>query len=513
MSKFLWRIQEASCKGDRETQQDCRAQFYDDGALLMVIADGAGGLQEGAAAARVAIAQVEQLWFQSRDILTQEGRAAKLLEKTMLDAHDSILSIEGCDKMIWSGKSAMIILYVEANGRYCAASVGNCGLYQKNEGQWLRRSKESSICKTLGTAARPKVRMIHGRMDAGDSLLVCSDGLWDQLPKSTWTDPSNCGKLADDFASSLLKLAYDSAEGKSDNISVMMCSPAPASSLAVSHSKTALVIGAIALMSLSGLASYTCAQYSFSKKLGALNEVVAAKLQVAAKEVSIACLAQDMAEADAVRSQEARFQSERAMKKAQQIAASANQSRVIAENLSRDAQAAQNRAQKRAVAAYEAQKRALATASSAATARLIAEQKTAKLIIKLQQEQIMLKQASEAIGRIDNNRIKAQDRIKALLIENHMAANLQLQAEAMAMREAELRARSDRQLAEAQLARVAAEELSKQQSDNARAANVAKQSAIDHLQLILSKQDKPNEPVAVPSDNPTPSPVPAASSN
>ncbi len=195
---MTWQFASADNIGDRNEQQDRVAILHskDSDAHLLVIADGMGGHEDGAAAAQTVI-----------DVATRQfrrgvtGNPEKFLEKTCLDAHSAI-SILAEDRTSAPG-STCAILYLIGTEAYWA-HVGDSRIYQFRDNKLLYRTSDHSFAQLMreqgnnatdsleASAAQNQLYMCLGgqnevtpefcaaKVEAGDLFLLCSDGFWNQ---------------------------------------------------------------------------------------------------------------------------------------------------------------------------------------------------------------------------------------------------------------------------------------------------------------------------------------------
>lgn len=191
--------------GDRKEQQDRAALFAASrapGYVMAVVADGMGGLSGGALAAEQVIRTAKQAF----DLFSpQTDNVEKMLVTLAQDAHTIIkLTAISSEK---KPHSTVVVLVVTPERSAIWAHVGDSRLYRFDGPNCAGRTIDHSYVETLvkdGKLSRAEAQNHHlsnvlvnalgshdhapevtvGRYDglkAGDSFLLCTDGLWHYL--------------------------------------------------------------------------------------------------------------------------------------------------------------------------------------------------------------------------------------------------------------------------------------------------------------------------------------------
>lgn len=194
--------------GDRKEQQDRTALFAAPrapGYMMAVVADGMGGLSGGALAAEQVIRTARQAF----DLFSpQTDNVEKMLTSIAHDAHTVIkLTAIASEK---KPHSTMVAIVLTPERRAVWAHVGDSRLYRFDGPNCVERTIDHSYVESLvqsGKLTREEAQRHHlanvllnalgshdnqpqvtiGRYDglkAGDSFLLCSDGLWHDLSEA-----------------------------------------------------------------------------------------------------------------------------------------------------------------------------------------------------------------------------------------------------------------------------------------------------------------------------------------
>jgi serine/threonine protein phosphatase PrpC len=227
--------------GDRQEQQDRVAILPSrraHGCVLVILADGAGGYKGGAAAAEQVLSTATNL-FENFSPKTETPRA--LLNEIISEAHVVIrLNRTLTEEEPHSTVVAMLLQPDRADWAY----VGDSRLYyfhdaslkartcdhsfvetEIHQGRWReedrhRHPNRNLLLQALGHSENPLPTFGNAApLLAGDSFLLCSDGLWDCL------SDAELGKAIDALAprhaaEAMINAARQRSEGRGDNASL-----------------------------------------------------------------------------------------------------------------------------------------------------------------------------------------------------------------------------------------------------------------------------------------------------
>ena len=192
-----------SALGDRQDNQDRAAVVVSEQAALMLVFDGMGGHSEGARAAETGLKVVQDTFMAAtQPIFDPQG----FLYTALAKAHDEVVKLGENVTVDFRPRATCAVCLVQEGGSYWA-HIGDSRIYQVRDGAVLARSRDHSHVEVLiqegaiseaeaqdhpmrnfveccigGDATVPDMSITaHKRLQHGDVLLVCSDGLWSGL--------------------------------------------------------------------------------------------------------------------------------------------------------------------------------------------------------------------------------------------------------------------------------------------------------------------------------------------
>ncbi len=189
-----------SAVGDREDNQDRAAVVVSQDSALMLVFDGMGGHSDGAWAAETGLKVVRDMYTSLKQpVFDPQGFLYMALSK----AHDEVVTL-GADIDVDFRPRATCAVCLVQEGHAFWAHIGDSRIYQVRNETVLTRSRDHSHVEVLiqegaiseeeaqdhpmrnfveccigGDAAVPDMSIASGKkLEPGDVLLVCSDGLW-----------------------------------------------------------------------------------------------------------------------------------------------------------------------------------------------------------------------------------------------------------------------------------------------------------------------------------------------
>lgn len=186
--------------GGRKVNQDRMGYSFTRDALLLVLADGMGGHARGEIAATIATSTISKM-FQQQATPYVKG-TERFLEEALQAAHHEIHKYTAEHNMPESPRTTVVACLVQHNTAVWA-HCGDSRLYWVRNGQVHGRTRDHShvenmiekglippsarnthpdrnkLFSCLGAGSAPRIE-ISGRASVlpGDTLLLCSDGLW-----------------------------------------------------------------------------------------------------------------------------------------------------------------------------------------------------------------------------------------------------------------------------------------------------------------------------------------------
>lgn len=226
-------IYQNSRQGPRPYNQDRLAYSYSKDALLVVLADGMGGHRHGEIAAQLAVKTLTDAF--QRSALPILANPFKFLSEHIRQVHDAIYSHAAADEMFESPRTTIVAAIAQHDELYCA-HVGDSRLYHFREGRTHFRTEDHSkvqmllrkgvitkeemhshperniIYNCLGGENPPQIDLAQKRpLWNGDTILLCSDGLWSLLEDQEMAEILQNGPVTD-----TLPVLFDLAESRVD---------------------------------------------------------------------------------------------------------------------------------------------------------------------------------------------------------------------------------------------------------------------------------------------------------
>ena len=227
--------------GDRTEQQDRVGIFGHaslPGMLMAVVADGMGGHTGGAMAAEQVLLKAKQNFEM---FAPREESAEKLLRGILTESHLVIKLTRFTSEQ--DPHSTAVVLMLQP-GRVDWVHCGDSRLYHFREGRLIKRTVDHSLVEELsrkgmisaaaalshpqrnvlvsclGAEREPRIEYAtQAGLVAGDTFLLCSDGLWGDLGEDEIAEHL-ANRTAREAAQALISLARSRSDGYGDNISV-----------------------------------------------------------------------------------------------------------------------------------------------------------------------------------------------------------------------------------------------------------------------------------------------------
>ncbi|HUX23720.1 MAG TPA: protein phosphatase 2C domain-containing protein [Burkholderiales bacterium] len=196
-------IYQESRRGTRKLNQDRVAYCYSRKALLLLLADGMGGHLHGEMAAEIAVRSITEAFRREARPSLPDPRS--FLHRALSAAHRAIIR-NADERGLAEAPRTTCVACVVQDGTARWAHAGDSRLYHIRDGAILAQTKDHSLVQQLvdrgrvreeAVAAHPQRNQIFNclgsarppRLDlslaaplhAGDTLMLCSDGLWGPL--------------------------------------------------------------------------------------------------------------------------------------------------------------------------------------------------------------------------------------------------------------------------------------------------------------------------------------------
>jgi PPM family protein phosphatase len=196
-----YQIAEHSLRGARKTNEDRVALVERENSVLMMLADGLGGHQGGALAAEILINVATHAFQTIKQPVIVKPSA--FLALTMMQAHKMMRADGETHHPPISPRTTCVLCLVQ-NGYAYWAHVGDSRLYHFRNNQVRKRTldhtnieqlhvdgllseeemlthpEKSRLLKCLGGTHTPSISLgAETVLHRGDTLLLCSDGLWE----------------------------------------------------------------------------------------------------------------------------------------------------------------------------------------------------------------------------------------------------------------------------------------------------------------------------------------------
>ena len=228
--------------GHRTENQDRVDVVAGSEALLMIVVDGMGGHAHGARAAEVTVATLKEAFAEmTLPVFDPQG----FLTLSLARAHDRVVKLGDGVALDHKPRATCAVCLVQDGGAYWA-HVGDSRIYQLRGGAIQMRTRDHSHVELLlreGLIAESEMRnhpmrnfvecclggdvplpdmsvTARNKLEPGDVLLVCTDGLWSGLEDSDFANASRDRSPLEQVVRKLAERAVAANAPHSDNTSV-----------------------------------------------------------------------------------------------------------------------------------------------------------------------------------------------------------------------------------------------------------------------------------------------------
>jgi serine/threonine protein phosphatase PrpC len=235
-----WQFSMAADIGGRTEQQDCMDILSSDidDSHLIIVADGMGGHQDGALAARTVIKTAKNHFNNGR---SPDPRV--FLNDLCLESHHAISTLGGNEQR--SPGSTCVLLYLNGPEAYWA-HVGDSRLYHFRNGELLHRTQDHSIVQLmvaqgqigepeaannslqnqlymcLGGNNTPEPDLDASEVENNEIFMLCSDGFWSSVEPEEVVECLKTQPLEEGGATALVNMARERGGREGDNISLIL---------------------------------------------------------------------------------------------------------------------------------------------------------------------------------------------------------------------------------------------------------------------------------------------------
>ncbi|MDN5864103.1 MAG: protein phosphatase 2C domain-containing protein [Gammaproteobacteria bacterium] len=235
---------QASLVGDRADNQDRAEMLIQDGVTLAILADGMGGHADGALAAETAMASLKESF---RRVRKRNLDPEPFLRASLTAAHHEVLALgKGMEAQLKPGTIIVCALLI-GNSMWWA-HAGDSRAYHLRNGKLLERTRDHTevdmllaegkitrdevsrhrdrhiveYCLGVAPADKPEVAIDDARtLEQGDVVILCSDGLWDQVDETTLIGQMSSPGDLNDLLLDLVHLAAQTFSPHSDNVTAI----------------------------------------------------------------------------------------------------------------------------------------------------------------------------------------------------------------------------------------------------------------------------------------------------
>lgn len=234
-------VHQASHIGNRKYNQDRVAYAYSQDVLLLVLADGMGGHLQGEVAAGLAIETFIEAF--GKFAQSEQRTPQTFLAETMRRAHQRIMELPHNPELGNTFPGTTCVAALIHDGRMYWGHAGDSRLYLLRDDAVIAKTEDHSmvhqwemwgVISAEEASVHPQRNQITnclGGMDnmfyieegkpvdleSGDTLLLCSDGLWSAFRDRELIDAFNARSVTE-VLDRLMLTALEREQGHSDNV-------------------------------------------------------------------------------------------------------------------------------------------------------------------------------------------------------------------------------------------------------------------------------------------------------
>ncbi|MDE1953452.1 MAG: serine/threonine-protein phosphatase [Betaproteobacteria bacterium] len=240
-------VYQVSRRGARMANEDRMGYCYTHDSVLLGLADGMGGHPRGDMAAQLALQTIAAMFQREAKPALDDVRA--FLRRAILAAHEQIQRYAKAHSLSDYPRTTVVLCVLQA-GVAQWAHVGDSRLYFLRNGALLTRTRDHShaeqrmlravreskvldatvegapinrnvLYTCLGSPQLPFVEIgVPQTLRSGDMVMLCSDGLWSQLPEATIVRLLS-DRVLSDAVPEMVELALRQNAAESDNVTAL----------------------------------------------------------------------------------------------------------------------------------------------------------------------------------------------------------------------------------------------------------------------------------------------------
>ena len=237
-------VYQVSRRGGRPKNEDRMGYCYTRSAGLFALADGMGGHPEGEVASQLALQTIAALF--QRDAKPTLKDPARFLQEAVLAAHHQLLRYATERGLLDTPRTTLVACVLQDQAAYWA-HCGDSRLYLMRGDKLVVRTRDHSYTELQGALAQsgqpvPLENQRYNRnvlftclgspgkpvvdsagpllLQAGDRVMLCSDGLWGSVSDAVIVDHLAHHPIAD-AVPELAEQALRNAGPRSDNVTVL----------------------------------------------------------------------------------------------------------------------------------------------------------------------------------------------------------------------------------------------------------------------------------------------------
>ena len=233
-------VYQVSRKGGREKNEDRIGYCYTRDSGLFALADGMGGHPEGEVASQLALQTIAALF--QRDSKPTLPDPLKFLQEAIIAGHHQLLRYATQKALIDTPRTTIVACLLQGSFAYWA-HCGDSRLYLVRGDKMVSRTRDHSYSELhqtlnqvvplnskfnrnvlftcLGSPGKPVIDTVGPiRLQSGDKLLLCSDGLWGTVTDAMIVDLLAKKTIAD-AVPEMVEQALRNGGAKCDNVSVL----------------------------------------------------------------------------------------------------------------------------------------------------------------------------------------------------------------------------------------------------------------------------------------------------